>query len=319
MVFNTLPADYILKKHNLEIYLTKNLEPLVPFLSLLPVADNDTGEFATVLKADTAKQDIDNEIMSEPLEVAEGSELTGITLSPINAVLGKTSVVGYEFEYTDQFLNRQDSDARIALALSKVIAGMAHKLNFIFAKGMAGSAAAAFPTTISDWADSIDPRADFIKLRSAFNSGSAGNQDLAYKLDQAFVANDKHVLLQDYYMSMDKPFDNESIDVDGTKVDNMMNALNGIKDKNGNAIDYLGMDSSTPAGIINKYVDPKYSTIKTAELANPQSRLNIPNSLINVNQVVPREYNEPYKYQIVAEVGYSSQEPLAVQVGKLTA
>ncbi len=313
MGIKTLPASYILRKHNLEMYITKNLEPRVPFLNLLPFADNDTGEFATVLEADTAKQDIDNKTLSEPLELAEGSELTDINISPINAVLGKTMVTGYQFPYTKQFLKRQDSDARIALAISKIIAGMAHKVNFIIGKGMADSAGAHFPTTLSDWVDAIDPRADFIKLRSAFNSGAAGTDDLAFNLDHALIANDKHVLLQDYYMSMDKPFNNTSIDVDGTNAENIKNAFNDIP-----GVDIIGLDSQIPPGIVNKYVDPDYSTIKTAELADPQKTLEIPQSLINVNLVEPRKINEPYLYQIVCELGYSSQEPLGVVTGVLT-
>ena len=109
MGINTLPASYILRRHNLEMYLTKKIEPLVPFLNLFPLADNDTGEFATVLDSPTAKEDMDNGVLSEPLEVTEGSELTDVELSPINATLGKTSVVGYQFKYTKQFLKRQDS------------------------------------------------------------------------------------------------------------------------------------------------------------------------------------------------------------------
>jgi hypothetical protein len=312
MGINTLPASYILRKHNLEMYLTKKIEPLVPFLNLLPLADNDTGEFATVLDSPTAKEDMDNGVLSEPLEVTEGSELTDVELSPINATLGKTSVVGYQFKYTKQFLKRQDSDARIALATSKIIAGMAHKLNAICLNGIVESAGAAFPSGLSDWDTAIDPRSDAIKLRSAFNSGSAGDDDLPFELDTCFISNTKHVKLQDYYMSFDKDFNNKSIDVDGTNFENIKNAFNGIT-----GVDLVGIDSTIPCGIIEKYVDPDYSTIRQAELSDAQSNLQIPQSLLNVNLVEPRKIEEPYIYQIVAEMGFSSQEPKGAVKGAL--
>ena len=314
MVVNTLPADHILRKHNLEMYLTKKIEPKVPFLSMLPLADNDTGEFPTVLTDYTAKEEIDNGVLSEPMPVTEGSELTDVELSPLNAVLGKTTVVGYQFRFTERFLRRQDSEARIKLALSKIDAGMAHKLNAIFLNALINASSASFPSDLSDWATAIDPRSDAIKLRDEFNTGSAGTDDLPFELGKCFVSNNMHVKLQEYYMSMDWPFNNQSIDVDGTYFENVKNAFNGISGYN-----IVGLDQSVPPGIIEKYVDPKYSTIKQAELQDAQKSIEIPPSLINVNLVEPRKIEEPYIYQVVAEVGYSSQEPKGVLAGSLSA
>lgn len=309
---NTLPASYILRKHNLEVYLVKNIEPLVPFLSMLPLADNDTGEFATVLESATAKQDMDNNVLSEPLTVTESADIIDVEISPLNAQLGKTTAVGYQFKYTKQFLKRQDSDARIALALSRIIAGMAHKLNALIANGIVQSAGVAVPSDISNWATAIDPRADAIKMRSAMSAGSAGDDDLPFELDNCFITNAKHVKLQEYYMSMDWPFSNKQIDVDGTYFNNIKNAFNGIDN-----VDLIGLDSRVPPGIVEKYVDPDYSVIKQSELADPQKSLTIPDSLINVNLVEPRKIEDPFIYQVIAELGYSSQEPKGAMAGEL--
>lgn len=312
MAINTLPAKYILRKHNLEMYLTKKIEPLVPFLNLLPTADNDTGEFATVIESTTAKEDMDNEKLSEPLMVTEGSDLTDVTIEPLNAQLGKTAVVGYQFKYTKQFLRRQDSDARINLATSKIIAGMAHKLNALIGKGISDSATASFPSNLSDWDTAIDPRADMIKLRDAFESGASGTDDLPFSLDTCLVSNTKHVKLQDYYMSFDKEFNNKSIDVDGTEVRNIKNSFSGLS-----GVDLIGLDSQIPCGIIEKYVDPAYSTIRQAELSDAQANMNIPQSLINVNLIEPVKFEDPYIYQVVAELGFSCQEPKGAVKGAL--
>ena len=189
---------------------------------------------------------------------------------------------------------------------------MAHKLNAISLNGIVESASAAFPSDLSDWDTAIDPRADAIKLRDKFNSGTAGTEDLPFELDTCFVSNAKHAKLQDYYMSFDKDFNNKSIDVDGTNFENIKNAFNGIT-----GVDLVGIDSSIPCGILEKYVDPDYSTIRQAELSDAQSNLQIPPSLLNVNLVEPRKIEEPYIYQIVAQMGFSSQEPKGAVKGAL--
>lgn len=309
----TQPAKYILRKHNLEMYLTKSIEPEVPFIGLLPMADNDTGEFATVLSDPTAAEDTANSVMSEPLDTAEASELTEIDISPLNAVLGRTMAVGYEFKYTKQFLKRQDSDARVQLALSKIKAGMIQKINGIILQGIVNGAGAAFPNNLSTWASAIDPRADAIKLRTAFNSGASGTDPLPFELDTCFISGAKHVNLQEYYMSMDWPFNNKEIDVDGTKFINVKNSFAQLT----SAKDLVGIDSRIPPGIIEKYVDPDYSVIRQAELADPQKSLTLPQSLINVNMVEPRKYNESYIVQVVAELGYSNQEAKGAVAGTL--
>lgn len=311
---NTLPAKYILRKHNLETYLTKKIEPRVPFLSIFPTTNNETGEFATVLEAPTAKEDTDNEVMSEPMRITEGADINDINISPLNATLGETMAVGYQFTYTKKFLKRQDSDARITYAISQIIAGMAHKLNAIFLKGASDAAAAAYPNNLSDWDDigDIDPRADAIKLRSAFSSGSAGADDLPFELDTCFISNAKHVTLQEYYMSMEWPFNAQEVNVDGTMFRNIKNGLSSLS-----GVDLVGLDSTTPPGIIEKYVDPDYSVIRQAELADPQRSIELPDSLINVNLVEPRKFEDPYIYQVIAEVGYNSVNPLGVIKGAL--
>ncbi len=318
MPINTLPADFILRKHNLEVYLTKKIEPLVPFLKLFPLVDNDTGEFTTVIDSATARKDIDDSVLSEPLTVTEGADLTNIEITPINAILGRTAALGYQFRYTKQFLKRQDSDARIRLALSKIVAGMAHKINAIILRGLVDTAGVAVPTGIPSWATvtaaNFNPRADAIKMRSAFTAGGAGTEDLPFELDTCFISNVRHVRLQEFYMSaLHQPsFNSKEIDVDGTMFRNIKNALMGIPNTH-----IIGLDSKIPPGVIHKYVDPDYSTIKSAELADPQKVMEIPDSLINVNLVEPRKFSEPYIYQVVAEMGYSSQEPNAVMAGNL--
>jgi hypothetical protein len=291
----------------------KGIEPEVPFINILPMAQTDTGEFPTVLQDTTAAEDVAAGTMTEPMRVKEVSDLTEVEITPINAILGRTAVVGYKFPYTDKFLRRSDSDARINLALSKIKAGMIMKINMVMLQGIVDAANASFPDDLSDWDTAIDPRADAIKLRKEFNTGSTGTEALPFELDTCFVSGTKHALLQEYYMSMDWAFDNKVIDVDGTKFYNVKNAFANLTSSK----DIVGLDSRIPPGIFEKYTDPRYSTIRQAELADPQSTLNVPPSLINVNKVEPRSITDEYIVEIVAEIGFASTEPKGAVAGTL--
>lgn len=312
MAVNALPKDFLTRAHSAELYLTKKVEPQVPFLNLLPLADTETGEFATVIESSTAKEDMDNGVLGEPMDLTEGSELTDVVLEPLNAMRGETSAVGYQLTYTKKFLKRQDSEARTKIAVSKAIAGMAHKLNAVFAKAISDSAGLTIPSGVSDWDATIDPRNDGILIRSAFSAGQDGTKDTAFNNPECFVGNNKHTKLQQYYMSMDWPFNANRIDVDGTYFNNVKNALGGLS-----GIDLVAVDNQVPPGIIQKYIDPDYSAIRRAELADNQSVIELPDSLIQVNLVEPRKVQDPYIMQIVAEVGYSSQEPMGAMAGAL--
>ena len=145
MAIQTLNASFLLQKQNLEIYLMQRMEPKLYFLNTLPQANSDTGEFATVLKDTTAAEDVANNVMGEPLDTAELSELTEIEIAPLNAALGRTSAMGYSFKYSQKFLNRSDSGARVQIALSKIAAGMAKKINTNILSGIINGACCRIP------------------------------------------------------------------------------------------------------------------------------------------------------------------------------
>lgn len=302
----TLSADFLLRKHNTEIYLTKKIEPELFFLNIMPAAQTDTGEFPTVLQDPTAYEDTENEVMGEPMDVVEVSELTEIEISPLNAVMGRTAACGYTMKYTDKFLNRSDSGARVQLAFSKMAAGIAMKINKILVNQIINSAAVSIPNDLSDWDTEIDPRADTIKLRHAMHP-----KDSPFKLTDAYIPDAKFVKLEEYYMSMEWPFDSNAINVDNTIYHNVMDSFTGLN-KN-----FLGLDKNIPAGIVEKYVNPKYSTLAAAQLADPQKTTNLPGALINVLQFEPNRQHEQYGFDIWAEVGYSNQEPKGAMAGSI--
>lgn len=307
MSIQTLSADFLLRKHNTELYLMKLIEPKLYFLDVMPTANSDTGEFPTVLKEPTAAEDTANGVMSEPLDTSELSELTEIEISPLNAVLGKTSAVGYKFKYSQKFLNRSDSDARVQNAFSKIAAGMAQKINVLLATGIVSAASVALPSGLSAWSTAIDPRKDAISMRHQFSPA-----DSPFTLTDAYINDTLYKELETYYMSMEWPFNSDAIDVDGTTFHNVKNSFAGMSDN------FLGLDSNIPAGIVETYVDPDFSTIQSSILQDPQKAINLPPALINVNQYREQEAPHNNVFEIWAEIGYSNQEPKGAMAGTLS-
>jgi hypothetical protein len=306
MSLKVLSPDFLLRKHNMEYYLMQTVEPRLPFLNVLPVAQNDTGEFPTVLKSKTATADMKSGKLGEPLDTTEASELTEVDISPINASLGETDVVGYKLRYSDKFLNRSSAGARLTLALSKIAAGMTIKISSIILQGLVESAAGRIPAGLSNWPGAIDPRADAIKLRHALK-GEEG----IFQLNEMFISDENYISLEEYYMSMEWPFDSQRINVDGTFFNNVEGAFNDLED-----VDFVGFDTRVPPGIIEKYVNPEFSTLRQNELEQQQGQnINVPVSLININQFTEQEYPYNKGFDIWAELGYSSQEPDGVIAG----
>ena len=297
----------------MEYYLMQNMEPSLPFLDVLPAAPNDTGEFPTVLRQPTAAQDTADGVMGEPLDTEEASELTEVEITPLNAVLGNTNAAGYKFRYSEKFLNRSSAGARLTLALSKIGAGMAMKINRIILNGLVNGAGATPPQDLSDWRVAADPRSDSLKMRYAMRNPAGLNEQSPFQLNKVFLDGARYQTLEDYYMSMDWPFNSEEINVDGTKYFNVGDAFNELQ-----GIEFLGMDTRLPPGIIEKYVSPEFSTLRKAELEGQQKNLNVPDSLININHFTEPEYPYNKGVDIWCELGYSNQEPLGAMAGALT-
>lgn len=293
----TLDIDFIMKKHNMEMHITEQLEPKLYFLNVLPDATTDTGEFSTVITRQTADQDIQDGVLGEPLNTAEVSELTEVEVTPINAVIGTTNQLGYQFTFSRKFKKRADAGANLQIALSKIIAGMAQKINDIILTAMTQVQGVTVPgaVTLSDWDVNPDPRADSIQLRKVFRDNNR-----AFKLDTMLLDGDRFVTLEEYYMSMDWAFDSDLIDVDGTKYMNIGTSLENANDE------WIGLDSRIPPGIVQKYIDPDYSLIRQAEL---QGRQDLPNSMIQVAQYKEDKFPFNEGYAIWCDIGYSNKEP----------
>jgi hypothetical protein len=302
----TLSAKQLLKKHNTENYIRKKLNPQLIFLNNYKINQNDTGEFPTVLKSKSASQQIADEELGEPVAITEGSDFSEVQVEPMNAILGNTTAIGYKLLYTNKLLNRSNALGLVENKLDVISAGLGIKMNTKVLSDAIHSAGQSLPSNLSNWrdADAIDPRKDSIRLRDVFNS-----DEHPFDLDFAYISDEIFVNLAEYYMSFDLPFEGNEINVDGTK---FRNAKTSFKNTDEN---FLGTSSTAASGTVEAYVDPEFSSFKSAKQTDPSR--NIPQSLVNL-----AEYKDPERpgikgWFIWSELGFASLEPDAAMKGLL--
>lgn len=306
----TLTGNALFRKHNAEIFVQEKLMEKLHFIDAVPIASNDTGEFATIV---TNKEGIEVKDF-EPEDAGEESELTEIKLEPIGAVLGNTSAKGFKIKFSQKMINRSSSGALMEAKLLEAASGMAQYMNRNFLQGLVSGAGAKFPTDLSDWGDlnAIDPLMDAIELRRTYKTKGKG-----FKLDQSFIADDRFVNLEKYYQSMEWKYDAKTgIDVGGTLFTNADDSFEGVVDNKNKPVNYVGVDSSTPAGIMEMCIDKNFSTYETAKLKNKDNP-KLPPALFNINEFQQSEYPYTKGFDIWVDCGFSTQEPAGISVGYL--
>lgn len=295
-----LPADYLLRKHNLEVYVTEELYRRTPLLEAIKPSMNETGEYSTVLDSGSVFDDIKEGKMSEPVEAGEAAEFTTVTVQPRKAQLGRTTMYGYTLEWTKQRERQSQFTADINLAVNYTITALKYGIEKTIVQGLIETAGLTPPDDLTDWGDenNIDPLKDFINIRSKFIEDTG-----IFNATEAYISNEAHTKLQLYMASLQRKYDAREIDVDGTIARNADMSFEGFTK------DAIFLDSDNPPGILEAVVDPDFSTVAGAEGA--------PTPLINVNKF--QEDRAPHRMfmEVWCDIGYNSREPKAVMAAQL--
>lgn len=294
-----LPADYLLRKHNLEVYVTNELYRRTPFLEAIKVSMNDTGEYSTVIDSGSVFEDIKDGKMSEAVEAGEAAEFTTVTVQPRKAQLGKTTMYGYTIEWTRQKERQAQFTADINLAVNYTVTALKYCLEKTIVSGLVETAGLT-PPTLSDWGNdnNIDPLKDFINIRSKFIEDTG-----IFNATEAYLSNEAHTKLQIYMASLQRKYDAREIDVDGTIARNADLSFYGLSK------DAIFLDRDNPPGVLEAVVDPDFSTVSGMDGA--------PTPLINVNKL--QEDRAPHRkfMEVWADIGYNSREPKAAMAAQL--
>lgn len=298
-ITTTVPPEALLRKHTLEYFITESLIPEVPFLEILPTADNTTGEFTSVVESRNPVADIKDGEQGLPGLASEASDLTTIQLKDGKVVSGNTVSYGYSLAYTDKDAERGQFTADIQLATQRMIAGFAYFLNEYIASELVRTAGLSAPEDLTDWSlDEYDPRADLLKIRKKFR------EETGLRSDLVLLSLDPYYKIQEYLLSFDKEVDEENMSVDGMMIKNVGDSFDDTKDM-------IVMNSKVPPGIIEKYVSPEYSYL------SGQAAPGVPPALININEVKEDTYPHRNILELWVDIGYNSREPGSLMTGQL--
>ena len=229
----------------------------------------------------SAAKEIADKIMSEPTRYGEGVDFTKIKFTdetPESGVLGGR---GFEFEYGDLWENNGMMSSTYPNRVVKCVSALCIYTDLLIANTLQQSAGTAAPDT-TDWTDEdeFDPAHDINLIQEEF-----------YESPQKLLATDimlagtQYFALCDYLDSLKIDYDMLNLKWKGI---NFWNAGNMLSNKN-----YLALCNKVPAVILEKYTNPKFSTIQQAidtAVANgdKQALTKLPDALVNINTYKPQ-------------------------------
>lgn len=281
----TLSADKLLRKEFIERALVKKMSPQLYFLNLFPVVDlGGATTFSYFRDDESAEDDIQKGVMSEPLPVSELSALSKIDISTITKQTGDTYQFGYALQYSEAKLKENGFVDEVARGIDRMAYGMSRKLNgdiFNFMDEMAS----ATPITLNDgeWAASSQINDDFIDMKYAFEDQEGWN----YELTDLFLNTKNYRELEKFYSALD------SFNPSNTEDVNVTNVKKAIEE--GTA---YGIDRNIKPITIYKNVNPKHSTMN--------------GGLVNVNTYVEDHYPFKHTVEVWMEVGLACKHPTAI-------
>ena len=276
-----LDPNYFLHKQNQEIYAHEIAHEQLLFLNLFGTHQNTTGTFVSLNSELSAAKEIADKIMSEPTRYGEGVDFTKIKFTdetPESGVLGGR---GFEFEYGDLWENNGMMSSTYPNRVVKCVSALCIYTDLLIANTLQQSAGTAAPTT-TDWTDEdeFDPAHDINLIQEEF-----------YESPQKLLATDimlagtQYFALCDYLDSLKINYDMLNLKWKGI---NFWNAGNMLSNKN-----YLALCNKVPAVILEKYTNPKFSTIQQAidtavANGNKQALTKLPDALVNINTYKPQ-------------------------------
>ena len=275
-----LDPDYFLHKQNQEIYAHEIAHEQLLFLNLFDVHQNETGTFVSLSSEVSAAKDLADKIMSEPTRYGEGVDFTNIEFTDETPEAGVLGGRGFQFEYGDLWEKNGMMSSTYPNRVTKCVSALCIYTDLLVANTLQASAGTTAPTT-SDWTDEsdFDPAHDVNLIQQNFYE--TGQKLLATDM---FLAGNQYFALCDYLDSLQLTYDMLNLTWKGIKFWNAGNLLENKK--------YLALCNKVPAVILEKYTNPKYSTIQqaidTAVVNGDKKALTqLPPALVNTNTYKP--------------------------------
>ena len=280
-----LDPDYFLHKQNQEIYAHEIAHEQLLFLNLFDTHQNETGTFVSLSSEVSAAKELADKIMSEPTRYGEGVDFTNIEFTDEAPEAGVLGGRGFQFEYGDLWERNGMMSSTYPNRVTKCVSALCIYTDLLVANTLQASAGTTAPTT-SDWTDEsdFDPAHDINLIQQNFYE--TGQKLLATDM---MLSGNQYFALCDYLDSLQLPYDMLNLTWKGIKFWNAGNMLENKK--------YLALCNKVPAVILEKYTNPKYSTIQQAidtAVANGDKKAltKLPAALVNTNTYKPEGKSE---------------------------
>lgn len=274
-----LDPDYFLHKENQEWYAHEIAHEQLMFLNLFDTHQNETGTFVSINTNLSAAKDLAEEILSEPTRYKEGVDFTNVEFTDETPEAGVLGGRGFQFTFSDSWERNGMMSSTYPHRVIECISALCIYTDVLINNTLSTNAGTVAPET-SDWSEStLEPKSDVNKIQKAFYST---NQKL--QATDIILSNNQYFDLCDYLDSFDIKYDILNLTWKGIK---WWNA--GLAMPDG---EYTALCNKVPAVVLEKYTNPKYSTIQQAidtavANGNKQALTKLPDALVNTNKFKP--------------------------------
>ena len=291
----TLSPKQFLRKQRIEQIANLQMENDLVFLDAFNVTYTDAVSVTYLEDLTTAGDDISSEVMGEPLELGELSELSEVEISPITQQSGMLRPFGAKIKVSERDMNRSEYVNELQRAVTRLGYAMARKVN--------NDIVSAFQNKTNDitevsggavWsADTADPIRDIGLFKKAFHVDGFDSM-----LTDLYVYTDNFYEFEDHMISIDRswavnPRGTERVpNIRGVNIHEVMD-INQVAEGS-----YLGFD-----------MRPAFKPMEIYAY-RPEGYSTAPNfRMINVNQY--KEPNHPRNTvtEFVAESLYTIKKP----------
>lgn len=307
-----LDNDYWLQNQNREFYAHEKAHETLFFLNLFKTNQNETGSFTSISSEVSAAKELADKIMSQPTNYAEGVEFTDIDFADAEPVSGTLGGKGFGFKYSDFWKTNGMMTSTYPVRVTKTVSALCIYTDILIANAIINSAAVPNAPTLTKWTDSsaIDAKADIIDIQEAFV-----NDGYRYHATDILLSSTEYFALCEYLDSFNIKYDLLNLNWNGINYWNLENAMPSGQ--------YVALNMNVPPVVLEKYTNPKYSTIQqainTAKANKNDAELRkLPDALINYYSYKPEGQPEMNRDLFWFNMMPNVVEPHSIMAGEFT-
>lgn len=197
----TLSPKQFMRKNLIEGIANAQMEDNLDFLPLFNTTYTDAVSVTYSEDLTTAGEDITNEVMGEPVQLGELSELPNVEVSAITQKAGMLRPFGVQFKISERAMRRDEVVNELIRATERVGFAMARKMNNDIGSKLTGVSNDLTEVAASTaWSeDAADPINDILRFKKAMRVNGFGS-----KLTDLYLNTDNYAELEQYMVGIDR-------------------------------------------------------------------------------------------------------------------